>query len=140
MKLQLPHCKGKGGGDNAPNVSVGSVSSFSDQSTINLISHDLPLGVQSTEQYPPIINLYDPLMTSPSFNSSRTVEGPMLADLRGARLAIETDISIADFPTATSCLNNIQFIPSVVSGIRDYFRIASSFSNKMYKYKHMFYL
>ena len=36
----------------------------------------------------------------------------MLADLRGARLAIETDISIADFPTATSCLNNIQFIPS----------------------------
>ena len=36
----------------------------------------------------------------------------MLADLRGARLAIETDISIADFPTATSCLNNGQFILS----------------------------
>ena len=50
--------------------------------------------------------------TPASFNSSRTVEGPMLADLREARLAIETDISIADFPTATSCLNNIQFIHS----------------------------
>ena len=36
----------------------------------------------------------------------------MTADLRGARLAIETDISIADFPTASSCLTNIQFIHS----------------------------
>ena len=64
----------QGGGANVPNVSVGSVSSFSDQSTINLLSHDLPLGVQSTKQCPPIINQYDPVMTSASFNSSRTVE------------------------------------------------------------------
>ena len=36
----------------------------------------------------------------------------MLADTRGARLAIESDISIADFPTATSCLVNLQLIPN----------------------------
>ena len=36
----------------------------------------------------------------------------MLADTRGARLAIERDISIADFPTATSCLANLQLIPN----------------------------
>ena len=96
-----------GGGFNIPNINDVSISSFSDHSTINL-----PLEVQSTEQRPPIINQYDPLMTSASLNRSRTVEGPMLADLRGTRLAIESDISIADFPTAIYCLNNIQFIPS----------------------------
>ena len=36
----------------------------------------------------------------------------MLADTRGARIAIESDISIADFPTATSCLANLQLIPN----------------------------
>ena len=36
----------------------------------------------------------------------------MLTDLRGNRLAVESDIRIADFPTATSCLNNLQLTPS----------------------------
>ena len=36
----------------------------------------------------------------------------MLADLRGARLAIESEISIADFPTATSCLDSLQLMPN----------------------------
>ena len=53
----------QGGGANVPNVNDGSASSFSDQSTINLLSHDLPLGVQSTKQCPPIRNQYDPVMT-----------------------------------------------------------------------------
>ena len=77
MRSQLPHCKCKGGGANVPNISVDSVSSFTDQSTSNLLNHDLPLGVLSTELCPPIINQYDPVMTSTSFNSSRTAEGPM---------------------------------------------------------------
>ena len=38
--------------------------------------------------------------------------GPMLADTRGARLSIESDISITNFPTATSCLANLQLMPN----------------------------
>ena len=33
---------------------------------------------------------------------------------RGARLAIESDIHIADFPTVTSCLASLQFLPNEV--------------------------
>ena len=36
----------------------------------------------------------------------------MLTDLRGNRLAVESDIRISDFPTVASCLNNIQLTPS----------------------------
>ena len=36
----------------------------------------------------------------------------MLGDARGARLAIESDISIADFPTVSSCLTNLQPLPA----------------------------
>ena len=36
----------------------------------------------------------------------------MLTDLMGNRLAVESDIRIADFPTVASCLNNNQFTPS----------------------------
>ena len=57
-----------------------------------------------------MISQGDPLIISNSFNSSRTVEEPMLTDLRGNRLAVESDIRIADFPTVASCLNNIQFL------------------------------
>ena len=63
--------------------------------------------MQSTEQRPPVTIQYDPLITTASFNSSSTVGGVILGDTRGARLAIEIDISIADFPTATSCLANL---------------------------------
>ena len=37
--------------------------------------------------------------------------GLILGDARGVRLAIESDISIADFPTVTSCLTNLQPLP-----------------------------
>ena len=40
---------------------------------------------------------YDPLITT-SFNSSSTVGGVILGDMRGARFAIESDVHIADFP------------------------------------------
>ena len=36
----------------------------------------------------------------------------ILGDARGARLAIESDLSIADFPTVTSCLTNLQPLPN----------------------------
>ena len=41
--------------------------------------------------------------------------GALLSDARGARLAIERDISIADFPTVTSCLANLQLLPNEVN-------------------------
>ena len=68
--------------------------------------------MQSTEQRPPVTIPYDPLITTTSFNSSSTVGGVILGDARGARLAIESDISIADFPTVTSCLTNLQPLPN----------------------------
>ena len=40
------------------------------------------------------------------------MRGVILGDTRGAGLAIESDISIADFPTATSCLANLQLVPN----------------------------
>ena len=40
--------------------------------------------------------------------------GVILSDTRGARLAIESDIHIADFPTVTSCLSSLQFLPNEV--------------------------
>ena len=68
--------------------------------------------MQSTEQHPPVTIEYDPLITTASFNSLSTVGGIILGDARGARLAIESDISIADFPTVTSCLTNLQPLPN----------------------------
>ena len=59
-----------------------------------------------------MISQGDPLIISTSFNTSSTVEEPMLTDLKGNRLAVESDIRISDFPTVASCLNNIQFTPS----------------------------
>ena len=38
--------------------------------------------------------------------------GVILGDTKGARLAIDSDISIADFLTATSCLANLQLLPN----------------------------
>ena len=97
----------QGGDINILNDNDTSASSSSDHSTINL-----PLGVQSTEQRPPVTIHYDPLIATASFNSSSTVGGVILSDTRGARLAIESDIHIADFPTATSCLANLQLLPN----------------------------
>ena len=67
----------------------------------------LLLGTQPTDQSLPVTTQHDPLITSNSFNSSSTVGGVILGDARGARLAIESDISIADFPTVSSCLTNL---------------------------------
>ena len=40
--------------------------------------------------------------------------GVIPSDLRGARLAIESDIHIADFPSVTSCLANLKFLLNYV--------------------------
>ena len=55
---------------------------------------------------------FDSLITSTSFNSSSNVGRVILSDARGARLAIESDIFIADFPTVSSCLTNLQLLPA----------------------------
>ena len=69
--------------------------------------------MQSTEQHPPIIYQDDPLIISPSFNS--TVEEPMLTGLRENRLAADSDIRISYFPTAVSYLGKIHSTPSEVN-------------------------
>ena len=73
---------------------------------------NLLLGAQSTNQCLPVTTQHDLLITTTSFNSSSTVGGVILGDTRGARLAIESDISIADFPTVSSCLTNLQPLPA----------------------------
>ena len=54
----------------------------------------------------------DTLTICTSFNSSSTVEEPMLTDLSANRLAVESDTRISEFPTVASCLNNIQLTSS----------------------------
>ena len=97
------------GGTNVLNTNDTSASSSSDHSTINL-----PLGTQPTEQRPPVVIHYDPLTATAFFNDTSTVGGVIPSDLRGARLAIESDIHIADFPSVTSCLANLQLLPNDV--------------------------
>ena len=47
--------------------------------------------------------------------------GVILSDTRGARLAIESDIHIADFLTVTSCLASFQFLPNEeYNGLQDF--------------------
>ena len=58
-----------------------------------------------------MITQHDPLITTTSFNSLNTVGGVILGDTRGARLAIGSDISIADFPIVISCLTNLKPLP-----------------------------
>ena len=50
-------------------------------------------------------------ITTNSFSSSSAVGGVILGDIRGNRLAIESDLSIADFPTVSSCLLGLQPLP-----------------------------
>ena len=75
---------------------------------LRLIFHYVP----SSDQSISVITQSDPLITSNSFSSTGTEEGVILGDVRGARLAIESDISIADFPTVASCLLNLQSLPA----------------------------
>ena len=64
------------------------------------------------EHHIPVITQSDPLITYNSFNSSSTERGVFLGDVVGARLAIESDISITDFPTISSCLLDLQPLPA----------------------------
>ena len=70
------------------------------------------LGVQSTERSLPVTTQHDITLTTNSFNSSSARGGVILGDVRGARLAIESDNSIAGFPTVTSCLLTLQPLPT----------------------------
>ena len=72
------------GGINLSNNNDISNSSFSDRPTVNLL-----LGTQPTDQSLPVTTQHDPLLTTNSFNSSNTVGGVILVDVRGARLAID---------------------------------------------------
>ena len=80
---------------------------LSDRPMTNLLS-----GAPSTDQSITVTSQSDPLITSNSFSNSSTEGGVMLGDVRGARLAIESDISIAYFPTVSSCLLNLQSLPA----------------------------
>ena len=94
------------GGINISSNNGISNSTFSDRPTTN--PH---LGSPSTDQSLPVTTQCEQLITSNSFNSSSTEGGVILGDVRGARLAIESDISIADFPTVSSCLLDPQPLP-----------------------------
>ena len=64
---------------------------------------------------------YDTLTATAYFNDSSTVGGIIPTDLRGPRLAIESDIHIADFPSVTSCLAGLQFLPNdVYNGLQTF--------------------
>ena len=64
---------------------------------------------------------YDPLIAAAYFNDSSTVGGIIPTDLRRPRLAIESDIHIADFPSVTSCLAGLQFLPNdVYNGLQTF--------------------
>ena len=102
------------GGTNVLNDNTTSSSSNSDCCTTNL-----PLGSQLSEQRAPIFVRYDPLTTTTYFNNSSTVRGVIPTDLRGPRLAIESDIHLAVFPSIASCLVDLQFIPNGLEAIAD---------------------
>ena len=75
---------------------------------------NLPLGPQPSEQHTPTFVRYDPLTATTYFNNSRTVGGIIPTDLRGPRIAIESDVHLAVFPSVASCLVDLQFIPNDV--------------------------
>ena len=70
-----------------------------DRPMINVLS-----GAQSTDRSLPVTTQHDVTLTTNSFNSSSAGGGVILGDVRGARLASESDNSIVGFPTVTSCL------------------------------------
>ena len=98
------------GGDNSVhNDNTASSSFITDHSTINP-----SLGPQPSEQRAPTVVCYDPLTATAYFNDTSTMGGIIPTDLRGPRLATESDIHIADFPSVTSCLAGLQFLPNDV--------------------------
>ena len=70
------------------------------------------LGAQSSERSLPVTTQHDLTLTTNSFNSLSVGGGMILGDIRGARLAIESDNSIAGFPTVASCLLTLQPLPT----------------------------
>ena len=69
-------------------------------------------GAQSTDRSLPVTIQHDLTITTNSFSSSSAEGGVILGDVRGARLAIESDMSIAGFPTVSSCLLDFQPLPT----------------------------
>ena len=69
-------------------------------------------GAQSIERSLPVTTQHDVTLTTNSFNSTSAGGGVILGDIRGARLAIESDNSIAGFPTVASCLLTLQPLPT----------------------------
>ena len=95
------------GGTNQPTNSDIPSSSFSDRPMANLLS-----GAQSTDRSLPVTIQYDVTITTNSFSNSSAEGGVILGDVQGARLAIESDNSIGGFLTVTSCLLNLQPLPT----------------------------
>ena len=94
------------GGSNQSTSNDIPSSSFSDHTLPNLLS-----GAQPTDQSLPVTIQQDLSITPNSFSSSSAVGGVILGDVRGTRLAIESGLSIADFPTVSSCLLGLQPLP-----------------------------
>ena len=54
-------------------------------------------------------------------------------DLRGARLPIENDIHIADFPLVTTCLASLQFLPNdVYNGLQAFAENIDAWRTNLY--------
>ena len=95
----------QGGSNQSTSNDIPSLS-FSDHTSPNLLS-----GAQPTDQSLPVTIQQDLSITPNSFSSSSAVGGVILGDVRGTRLAIESGLSIADFPTVSSCLLGLQPLP-----------------------------
>ena len=107
----MPHYKCKGGGTGICHDYTILSTSKGDHSTVTLPSGPLP-----SKQCTPTIIRYDPLTATTYFNNSSTLGGGggFPTEFSGPRLAIESDIQLAAFPTITSCLANHQFLPNDV--------------------------
>ena len=78
------------------------------------VTHVLP-GPQSVDQSLLATTQHDVTLTTDSFNSSGAGGRVILGDIRGARLAFESDNLIAGFPTVMSCLLTLQPLPTEFS-------------------------
>ena len=70
--------------------------------------------LQPPEQRPPTFIRYDPLTATAYFNDTNMVGAVIPSDIGEPRLAIEGDIHLAIFPTISSCIANLQYLPNDV--------------------------
>ena len=89
------------------------------------INSDIPRSASCDR---PVTTQHDITLTTNSFNSSSAGGGVILGDIRGARLAIESDNSIAGFPTVASCLITLQPLPT------DFIRVLHQCPHKLLHY------